>query len=68
MADSLKQVEKTTLGAAIHTAQIEACQSKPLARATCILGANSVEDLVNVCKMKASRGGYRGATSLSWPE
>lgn len=51
----------------VHAAQIDACQEKPRARATCILGAKTVEELVNVCGMKASQG-YRGGVSLSWPD
>ena len=51
----------------VHAALIGACQSKPRAKATCILGAKTVDELVAVCGMKASHG-FRGGVSLSWPD
>ena len=55
MGKSLQQAESSPMGAQIHAAQLQACQAKPLARAHCILNATTVEDLVNVCQMKASK-------------
>ena len=44
-----------------------ACQTGSEATAKCVLGARSVDDLVKVCRMKASPG-PRGGVSFSWPE
>ncbi len=67
LAEQMKQFQATPMGRGVHEAMIEACRSKPQARATCILGANTVEELVKVCGMKPSAGA-RGGVSLSWPD
>jgi hypothetical protein len=67
LADQMKQFQATPMGREMRDAMIEACRSKPRARATCILGANTVEELIKVCGMKPSAG-HRGGVSLSWPD
>jgi hypothetical protein len=64
-----EEMQNSAIGKMVRNSHLAACQKQPQTRATCVSNATTLEELVNVCKMKASHGGPRGGgVTITWPD